>query len=783
MSSLYLSSIVLLLALAIIGNNYATAAALDLDSIPPPLGTCVTSSSDGPVPDDLWATTGIMKDSTKYPPFQKYIETRGIVLAAISEEAVSDVFLQQVATTLNEMIPDDDAYDREQQEAMIEAMAKKRTLIPVVPVEGFGALSEEEFQQMDQIQADYSSCDMIFELGLENPRQPMEVVEHLLHHLNLIGLHYLLPEQWGMTPTSQLSDELQVSGQQQYFDVAGYEASFPEASEEEMMDILLKQYSFWLLATWMDVVAEYGPNDVENEWQLYTPALLEADQPSAWALCDDYLKTLLAVPTNLADYGPTAEDLQVAAEAVQEWEDQVQQAEAAAMAAVAAALEADPLRPLGNCVSTTDDGPIPADLWSTTEIIVDSTKYPPFQKYIETRGMIFAAISDETISDDFLLKVATTVNQLIPDAAESATYNRTKQEDMITILAQKRTLIPIVPIGNIFGDLSQEESQQLDQIQDKYSSCDVIIQLAAGDPNQPMEVLKHVLHHVNMIGLNYLMYDQWGMTPQSALFTQLVEALQQEYFSIPPYQDEMGKYQNIAVDPIPLQQYSYWLLSTWMDMVVEYGPPLEVVEEEWQLYTPVLLQEQQPQAYALCVETLTDILATPTNLPEYATTTTTTTTGAAAEEDVPPALAAPVPAPTTNVVPAVVGSTLAPTTTPVVVVVPEEEEGVMQEEEEEKELEQPPPEVVAARVDENGKDEGTTTTTNDNTVVVADPAADADAATLLEEDALLSASSASSSSFTTLITTSTLLRATTTTITTTAVLVVMGLTTMITTMV
>mmetsp|Transcript_62997 Transcript_62997/g.70433 ORF Transcript_62997/g.70433 Transcript_62997/m.70433 type:complete len:548 (+) Transcript_62997:148-1791(+) len=534
MSSFYLSSIVLLLALAIIGNNYATAAELDLDSIPPPLGTCVTSSSDGPVPEDLWATTEIMKDSTKYPPFQKYIETRGIILAAISDEAVSDIFLQKVATTLNGMIPNEeqnDEYDREQQEAMIEVMSKKRTLIPIVPVEGFGDLSEVEVTQLDQIQERYSSCEMIYELEIEDPRQPMEVVEQLLHHLNLIGLHYLLPEAWGMTnnPRSQLYDELVVSGEKQYFDVAGYEASFPEASAEEMADIVLTQYSFWLIATWMDVVAEYGPNDVENEWQLFTPTLLADTQSSAWELCDNNLKSLLAVPTNLNEYGPTEDELQVAEAALQEWEDQVQQEEAAAAAAAAAALAVDPLRPFGNCVSTTDDGPIPADLWSTTEIIVDRLTYPPFQKYIETRGMIFAAISDETISDDFLTKIATTVTQLIPDAADTTTYNRTKQEDMITILAKKRTLIPIVLIGTIFDDLSEEESVELDQIQDAYSSCDVIIQLAAGDPNQPMEVLKHVLQHVNMIGLNYLMYDQWGMTQQSKLFTNRVDAFQNDY--------------------------------------------------------------------------------------------------------------------------------------------------------------------------------------------------------------------------------------------------------------
>merc|ERR1719491_1226233 len=280
------------------------------------------------------------------------------------------------------MIPDDDKkkdqYDRDQQEALIEVLAQKRTLIPIVPLEGFGNLSEEEFTLIDQIQADYSSCDMIFEIGIDNPRQPMEVVEHLVHHLNLIGLHYVMPEKWGMTQQSELYDELKISGDKQYFDVVGYEESFPEASDEEMAAILLKQYSFWLLATWMDVVEDYGPNDVDNEWQLYIPTLLEDEQPSAWDLAEDYLKTVLVAPTNLADYGPTEEELKVAEEELEkleeEWKKEQEAAAAAAKAADAAADAADPLRPLGNCVSTTDDGPVPADLWSTTEIITDRTK-------------------------------------------------------------------------------------------------------------------------------------------------------------------------------------------------------------------------------------------------------------------------------------------------------------------------------------------------------------------------------------------------------------------------
>jgi len=104
------------------------------------------------------------------------------------------------------------------------------------------------------------------------------------------------------------------------------------------------------------------------------------------------------------------------------------------------------------------------------------------------------------------------------------------------------------------------------------------------------------------------------------------------YFTIQPYKDEMGN-NNEALDQILLQQYSYWLISTWMDIVVEYGPPLEVVEEEWELYTPALLQEKQPSAYALCVDSLTDVLAAPRNLPEYDDTTDTTAAAVAAEDE------------------------------------------------------------------------------------------------------------------------------------------------------
>jgi hypothetical protein len=53
----------------------------------------------------------------------------------------------------------------------------------------------------------------------------------------------------------------------------------------------------------MDLVESYGPDDVQNEWQLYTPLLLGNSKPDMLALCESELQDkLLAAPIKLDDY-------------------------------------------------------------------------------------------------------------------------------------------------------------------------------------------------------------------------------------------------------------------------------------------------------------------------------------------------------------------------------------------------------------------------------------------------------------------------------------------------
>ena len=45
-----------------------------------------------------------------------------------------------------------------------------------------------------------SVCDHISQISAaeSNQGQTMEVVEHILHHVTDVGLHYTFPEQWGL---------------------------------------------------------------------------------------------------------------------------------------------------------------------------------------------------------------------------------------------------------------------------------------------------------------------------------------------------------------------------------------------------------------------------------------------------------------------------------------------------------------------------------------------------------------------------------------------------------
>jgi len=282
-------------------DNENPSGDLLFDGIPQPIGGCVSSRNDGPVPDDIWATSAIIYDDKKYPPFTKYVMTRGIILAATDDD-ITDIFLNKVTTTLNQMIPNDKNnknINRSDQEKMMVAMARKRNLIPVVLPGFFGRFTDAENNQFDTLRDNFSICDSIHyqEDGLS---QTMEVVEHLLHFINMVGLHFLQFNEWGIGQESKLYDELKTSCSQGFFNYNGCASIGNNGDDTDR--VLLQEYGYWLIATWMNLVEPYGPSDVENEWKLFNPSLLMDQQSGAYNLCQDNLSELLAVPKNLEDY-------------------------------------------------------------------------------------------------------------------------------------------------------------------------------------------------------------------------------------------------------------------------------------------------------------------------------------------------------------------------------------------------------------------------------------------------------------------------------------------------
>lgn len=201
------------------------------------------------------------------------------------------------------MIPRDHegVYNETDQVEMMQHLARKRTLIPVIPGEDWWYnLSDEEYSQYASVMDEHSVCDVIFEIqGEDKSGQPMEVVEHLLHFINMVGLHYLKYDSWGITRSSILFQQLDDAIEKGFFDVTDYEDEIED--KDELVRVELQEYSYWVIATWMDLVEEYGPSDVQNEWELYQPALLADKQPVMFELCEQ-LDSILAIPKNLEEY-------------------------------------------------------------------------------------------------------------------------------------------------------------------------------------------------------------------------------------------------------------------------------------------------------------------------------------------------------------------------------------------------------------------------------------------------------------------------------------------------
>ena len=245
---------------------------------------CVQTESTGIVPEDLYQV-GSITTTGLYPSFTKKLDVCGITL--IAGDDVSNPFMENVALTINEMFIVNGNTDTLLQQTLLTNLYQYKTVIPVFYGEDW---TVERESSLDAIGGENSVCDIIME-GVPDP--VMEVVEHILHHLSDIGLHYTYPADWGLTSSSRLYNVTQEAISLGYYDVAQY-SDIPEIGIRNR--VILQEYAYWIIYTAWDLRENYGPS--QSEWSIGIGDELLSKLPDSYALFQETIPSVMTRPSH-----------------------------------------------------------------------------------------------------------------------------------------------------------------------------------------------------------------------------------------------------------------------------------------------------------------------------------------------------------------------------------------------------------------------------------------------------------------------------------------------------
>jgi len=246
---------------------------------------CIQTDPSGIVPDDLYQV-GSVTPTDLYPPFTKKLDVCGITL--IAGDKISNSFMENVALTIKEIFIVNENTDTLLQQILLTNLYQYKTVIPLFYGEDWSIEPENE-SAWDALGAEKSVCDIIME-GVPNP--VMEVVEHILHHLTDIGLHYTYPADWGLTFSSRLYNETQEAVSLGYYDIAQY-SDIVETGVRNR--VILQEYAYWIIYTAWDLRENYGPD--QSEWSIVTGSELQSKLPESYALFQETIPSVMTCPS------------------------------------------------------------------------------------------------------------------------------------------------------------------------------------------------------------------------------------------------------------------------------------------------------------------------------------------------------------------------------------------------------------------------------------------------------------------------------------------------------
>lgn len=260
------------------------------------LGGCILREPLGSIPSDLYTVTDVRR-TEDHPPFTKSLTSRGLTLVA--RDDVSDDFMRLVGVAIAEIFPRDAALDLAAQEEIIRNHHRYRALIPIPIGEDLSFIDEGSAEWRQAVAAN-SICDIIMQ---DVPKgQVMEVVEHILHYVTDIGLHYTFPDEWGIHDTSAVAQAMEKAIELGYYNVEQY----GDADDEVLRRVLVQEFAYWVISTAWNLQEPYGPV-WEEEWQITDRTDLREKLPELYGVYERTVARVMVAPSleTLRRFGPT----------------------------------------------------------------------------------------------------------------------------------------------------------------------------------------------------------------------------------------------------------------------------------------------------------------------------------------------------------------------------------------------------------------------------------------------------------------------------------------------
>ena len=247
---------------------------------------CILTSPIGDIPNDIYSIRNI-ETTDNYPLFTKKLDVFGITL--IARDEISDDFMQNVGMVISEMFTLTPDTDPELQRQVIESLYSYNTVIPLFYGENW-SISQSEEPNWDSTRSANSLCDIIME---DIANQVMEVVEHILHHVTDVGLHYAMNDDWGLSSDSKLyrlTNDAITSGD---YDISQYS----DISEVGVRNrVILQEYAYWIIYTAWDLRHKYGPTN--SEWSIMNRDEFMTKQSGSYDLFLTTIPQVLTCPSD-----------------------------------------------------------------------------------------------------------------------------------------------------------------------------------------------------------------------------------------------------------------------------------------------------------------------------------------------------------------------------------------------------------------------------------------------------------------------------------------------------